>query len=83
MAGEAMPSEDEILAVEKTLARLFGTNPSSWRETAIEVIVAAEQARLPIDRATQIPPAEGEREICQCPVCGRNHWRLAGRPAPA
>jgi hypothetical protein len=75
-----MPTEVEIQAVEKALTRLFGATPESWRKEAIAVIAAAARARLPIDQATQIPAAEGEREVCQCPVCGRSHWRPAHSP---
>jgi hypothetical protein len=74
-----MPTEVEIQAVEKALARLFGATPESWRKEAIAVIAAAARARLPIDQATQIPPAEGEHEVCRCLVCGRSHWRPANK----
>jgi hypothetical protein len=72
-----MANEIEIMAVEEALARLFGA-ASSWRKEAVALVDAAARARLPIDRATQIPPAEGERQICQCLICGRSHWK---RPA--
>ncbi len=78
-----MPSEDEILAVEKALARLFRARHGECRREAIDVITAVARARRPIDEATQIPAAEGEREICQCNICGRKHWSKAKRLCPA
>lgn len=74
-----MPSEDEILAAEIALARLFARRIE--RTEAIEVLYAVENVRRLVDRSTQIPPSEGEREICRCPNCGRSHWRLAKSPA--
>ena len=76
-----MPSEDEILAAERALARLFARRVK--RTEAAEVVSAVEQVRQLVDRATQIPAAEGERETCKCPCCGRRHWKLAKKATPA
>ncbi|RBP14087.1 hypothetical protein DFR50_110111 [Roseiarcus fermentans] len=76
-----MTSNIEIEAVERVLARLFGTESAAQsfrRNEAIEILEAAKRARQAIDGATQIPPACGERQICQCPVCQRRHWRATG-----
>ena len=44
-------------------------------ESGDQVVAATALVRVPIDRATQIPPAGGEREICRCPSCGSPHWK--------
>ena len=45
-----MPSEDEVLAAEKALARLLGGTGHSWRRAATEVVAATALVRAPIHR---------------------------------
>ena len=63
-----MPSEDEIFAIERALARILHAKVEELRKEAIDVACVAERARRPVDQATQIPPAQGEHEICRCPI---------------
>lgn len=68
----------ELEAVESTLNRLFAAASENLRkEWAVEILTAVKKAQQLIDQATQIPPAKGEREICHCPVCARQHWKFS------
>jgi hypothetical protein len=49
----------------------FANVPNAVRQSIADTIEAL------------ITPVGEGREICECEKCGRNHWRLASRDAPA